>query len=145
MSWSRRRNGIFIRLGVQNEGRSGIGWVGAKGRDRRPVLESREVPLIENSVFRDNSALGGRIVEFPALVVRRVAYEDALLHVRAKLSSFILLNMHIGQASPNPKIGEVRLALEPQLKGSSIRSERGRHPVKDVDKRGLGLSPERRS
>lgn len=72
-----------------------------KERDRGPVLEPREIAFVENRAFRDNSAFGVRIVEFPTLVVRWVTNKDAPLHMRVKRTTLVLLNMYIGQTAPN--------------------------------------------
>src|SRR5215470_16256252 len=60
----------------------------------------REVPLVEISSLGDQGTLSDRVVEFPALVASRIAYEDAFFVVRLKRSPLISLYMHIGSAPP---------------------------------------------
>src|SRR4051794_8046902 len=88
--------------------------------------------FIKVCYFTDESVLCCWIVEFPAFVARRVAYKHTLLHVRAQTASFVSLDMHICSTSPDTKMRNIGLLLEPELVWGGIFDSRcGRH-VPDV-------------
>ena len=106
--------------------------MGSAGNTVRPVLEARKVPLVEDGAFRDDSLLGGGVVELSALVAWRITDEDALLHVRAQHTALVLLHMHIGHTPPNAQMGDIWLAAIEGLIGSLARQCRGWAAVEDV-------------
>ena len=62
------------------------------------------IALIEISVFRDNGALCGWIVELPPLVAIWVSNEHTLLIMWAQCTALVLLDMHIGSQSPDVRV-----------------------------------------
>ena len=52
--------------------------------------------------------LSGWIPELPTLVSSWIANEDAFCHMPAQLEALILLYMHIGKATPDTKVREIR-------------------------------------
>jgi hypothetical protein len=117
-------------------------WSGDDGGSG--LLDPKEVALIKLSTFWDVRLFGPRIVELPALVVRRVANDDALLHVGPKTSPvpLVLLNVDIGNTTPDMQHRDIRLgAMEGFPRCLSMHS-RGGGPVPHMDKGAKGFSPE---
>jgi hypothetical protein len=104
------------------------GWIDAEvGRlERGKYLSSK-------SALSDHSLLGCRVVELPALVAMRVTYKDALLHMRSKTGSLVLLYVHIGSTAPDSKVGHIRLPPIPQFIGSSTLDSICRASVLHMD------------
>ena len=69
-----------------------------------PIFEAWQVPLIENSAFRDDNTLCEWIVESPTFVTFWIAKEYALLHVGTQGTSFILLDMDIGKRTKDTQV-----------------------------------------
>ena len=72
--------------------------------------------------------LGGRIPEQPSLVVCRIPNEDALLSMRLKLGTLVLLHKHKGSTSKNAKVRDIWLGLMPEFIGHFVgrKGSRGR-------------------
>ena len=117
--------------------------MGSAGNTVRPVLEARKIPLVEDGAFRDDSLLGGGVVELPALVAWRITDKNALLHVGAQRAALVLLHMHIGHTPPNAQMGDIRLAAIEGLIGGLARQCRGWGAVEDVYQSRESFAPER--
>ena len=97
-----------------------------------PIFESRLTPLIKDGTLRDDDALGARIVEAPPLVTIRITKEDALLHVRTKLTAFVLLDMDIGKRTKDTQVGDIWLDTKECLIGGNAWIGRARSAIEGV-------------
>jgi hypothetical protein len=95
-------NGHRRRWGFKQTGRS-------NGGNR--IFPAKEVALIKVCSLANDCLLGHWIVEFPGLVAIRISNEYTLLHVGSKTAkgTLILLNVDIGNTSPNSQSGHIRL------------------------------------
>lgn len=98
--------------------------------------------LIKISLLTDDGALGGGVVELPALVALQIANKHALLHVWGQSSPLILLHMDVCSAAPHSEVRDIWLALVPKFKGCSIEEDRVGGAVEDMDKGSECLAPE---
>ena len=107
---------------LNRQGRSILGYIRRMGVIEKrgvPIFESRLTPLIKDGTLRDDNALGARIVEAPPLVTIRITKEDALLHVRTKLTAFVLLDMDIGKRTKDTQVGDIWLDTKECLIGGN--------------------------
>jgi len=57
--------------------------------------------------------------------------------------TFISLDMDIGSASPDTKMGDIRFTPIKCLIGSSVRESRSRETIPDMNHRGNTMTPKR--
>lgn len=107
-------------------------------------LETVEVAFIELCTLRDEEPFGGQVVEVPALVVRWISNENALLHVRLQLLALVLLHKDVGCASKHPERAEIRLLAFPGFKGCLSRQCGHRKAVPHLDLGSKTVNPETR-
>ena len=70
--------------------------------------------------------LSSRVPEQPSLVVCRIPNEDALLSMRLKLGTLVLLHKYKGSASKNAKMRDIWLGLMPEFIGHFVRRKGSR-------------------
>jgi hypothetical protein len=105
-------------------------------------LETREVPFVELGTLRNEELPRKRVVEVPALVIRRIAHKETLLHVRLQLLPLVLLDEDVRRAAKHPEAAEIRLLTVPGFVGRLARKRRGRQAVPDLDLGGEAATPE---
>ena len=62
--------------------------------------------------------------------------------MRLERVALVLLDMHIGSATPNSEMGDIRLALIESLKGSGVRKGGSGKAIPDMDHGGKAMTPE---
>ena len=105
-------------------------------------FETREVPFVELGAFRHKELPRKRVVEVPALVIRRIAHKQTLPRVRLQLLPLVLLDEDVRRAAKHPEAAEIRLLTIPGFIGRLARKRRGRQAVPDLDLGGEAATPE---
>jgi len=93
-------------------------------------------PLTDDGVLRD------WIPEFPTFVTSWISNEHTLLHMRAKLTTFILLDMDISSATPDAKMADIRFLLVPEFIRSGAFNARGGTTIAHMHKGAKSFAPE---
>jgi hypothetical protein len=101
-----------------------------------------EIALIKLCPLTDDSALGIWIPEFPTFVTGRISNEHTLLHMRAQLTAFVLLHMHISSTAPDAKMTDIRLLLVPEFIRGGAFDGGGRATIAHMYKGAKSFAPE---
>src|ERR1700761_1139160 len=109
---------IIYAIDRSSRWRRDQGW---KWMNIRFSRKPRKVPFIKLSIFADDLLSGNGVIEQPSLILLRISNEDTLLSMRTESLSLVLLDMHIGSTSKNPKIGNIRFLLVHESPRNRVR------------------------
>jgi len=97
--------------------------------------------LIKVSSLTDHSFLIVGVPEKPTFIAWLISNKDTLYSMRLEGVTFISLDMDIGSASSDTKMGDIRFTSIKCLIRSSVRESRSRETIPDMNHRGNTMTP----